>query len=185
MIQLSKYWHSRFQKLDEKQEGKCHLCKRPISINDLKDKRWRPTLDHIIPRSKGGGDSIKNLAIAHKVCNEIRGNDDIREPEYYIDLCDERINKHNVRRKKLIELRKEVGRRVICRNGPNCVACKSIRFSLMVRGISHEPKRNRKTNHFVNGKYCIFVSNHCSFCGVHCESTSAALCKPDVNLEYA
>lgn len=42
----------------------CHLCRLPGAT----------TADHLIPRSRGGDDSIENLRPAHKLCNERRGN---------------------------------------------------------------------------------------------------------------
>jgi len=34
----------------------------------------RATMDHIIPRSKGGPDTPENLQLAHATCNKIKGN---------------------------------------------------------------------------------------------------------------
>jgi len=36
--------------------------------------KQRATLDHIIPRSKGGSDAAENLQLAHARCNKIKGN---------------------------------------------------------------------------------------------------------------
>lgn len=41
----------------------CHLCGMPGA----------DTLDHLIPRSRGGTDELENLAPAHKSCNSSRG----------------------------------------------------------------------------------------------------------------
>ena len=41
----------------------CHLCGLPGAY----------TLDHLLPRSLGGGDELDNLAPAHKTCNSSRG----------------------------------------------------------------------------------------------------------------
>jgi len=41
------------------------------------DERWqfvRFTVDHVVPRSQGGGDEAANLALACRNCNERRGN---------------------------------------------------------------------------------------------------------------
>lgn len=47
----------------------CQLCHRPVN----KKLRWpdpkSPTLDHIIPISKGGTHERKNTQLAHAVCN--------------------------------------------------------------------------------------------------------------------
>jgi 5-methylcytosine-specific restriction endonuclease McrA len=36
--------------------------------------KQRATFDHIIPRSKGGKDTVENLQLAHARCNKIKGN---------------------------------------------------------------------------------------------------------------
>jgi 5-methylcytosine-specific restriction endonuclease McrA len=54
----------------ERDGGKCHLCHRHVS-------RKAFTLDHIIPKSKGGPGSWENLALAHLRCNITRGVDRI------------------------------------------------------------------------------------------------------------
>lgn len=42
----------------------CHLC----------GARGATTADHVIPRSRGGDDSLDNLRPAHASCNSSRGN---------------------------------------------------------------------------------------------------------------
>lgn len=42
----------------------CHLCGRPGA----------DSADHLIPRSKGGPDTLANLRPAHMACNSRRGN---------------------------------------------------------------------------------------------------------------
>lgn len=51
----------------------CHLCKEPID-RALKDGPRRATLDHLLPRSRGGTNAKGNLKLAHAECNETRGN---------------------------------------------------------------------------------------------------------------
>jgi len=43
----------------------CELCKKPLS---------KISIDHIIPKSKGGGEELKNLRLTHSHCNSLRGN---------------------------------------------------------------------------------------------------------------
>jgi 5-methylcytosine-specific restriction endonuclease McrA len=56
----------------------CHLCGDLLDrkVLDCNHPRYI-TFDHIIPRAKGGTDTIGNLCLAHKRCNELRGCDPI------------------------------------------------------------------------------------------------------------
>lgn len=62
------------------QSGLCALCSEPMLRNrfDAPHARvWakqRATVDHIIPRSKGGTDAAENLQLAHARCNKVKGN---------------------------------------------------------------------------------------------------------------
>jgi len=48
--------------------GVCQLCREPVRFGQL----W--TADHIKPSSHGGTGLLSNLRLAHKRCNEARGN---------------------------------------------------------------------------------------------------------------
>lgn len=78
-VKENKYEKKRIR-IAERDGWICQLCKRPIhGINAL-------SIDHKIPRSKGGGDGLSNLQAAHKNCNGIKASDEQREPEYYINF---------------------------------------------------------------------------------------------------
>ena len=49
--------------------GVCWICRRLVSLKSV-------TMDHFVPRSKGGSNSTANLMPAHKGCNMKRGNSD-------------------------------------------------------------------------------------------------------------
>lgn len=56
--------------------GICHICGKPVDFTDCKrDGRWfifganYPTIDHVIPLSKGGTHTWNNVRLAHMHCN--------------------------------------------------------------------------------------------------------------------
>ena len=52
------------------QQGRCNGCKHAAPIHML-------TIDHIVPRSKGGLDTASNLQLLCHTCNAIKGNRDM------------------------------------------------------------------------------------------------------------
>lgn len=52
----------------------CHLCHQPVPKDVARRSKLRATRDHVIPRSLGGPDVAENLKLAHKSCNQRRGN---------------------------------------------------------------------------------------------------------------
>ncbi len=57
----------------------CWLCGRFVAPR-------KRSLDHVIPKSKGGTNDIGNLRLAHKSCNGRRGNDDPDLADFNKDL---------------------------------------------------------------------------------------------------
>jgi len=49
---------------------KCWICRLPFGGHpDL-----QRTIDHYVPKSKGGGNELDNLRYAHRFCNQLRRN---------------------------------------------------------------------------------------------------------------
>lgn len=70
------------QNLD-KDPSDCHLCKRPIDLlapRSTKYIAWENgfQIDHLIPISKGGVDTLENIRPAHGLCNISRGNKELQ-----------------------------------------------------------------------------------------------------------
>lgn len=51
----------------------CWLCHQPIDITLPASHPRGLTLDHVLPRSRGGSHTIDNLRPAHRRCNLSRG----------------------------------------------------------------------------------------------------------------
>jgi 5-methylcytosine-specific restriction endonuclease McrA len=51
------------------QHDTCPICSEPMSVSEY-------TLDHFVPRGRGGQSTLGNLMTAHEVCNRLRGDQD-------------------------------------------------------------------------------------------------------------
>ena len=51
------------------QQPNCHICGGPINWTAHRDEPDSFVVDHIIPLSKGGPDTLENKAAAHRSCN--------------------------------------------------------------------------------------------------------------------
>jgi len=58
----------------ERDGNRCHLCDRKVDMGLSGDHKHGPTIDHLVPISKGGADVESNVALAHRSCNCARGN---------------------------------------------------------------------------------------------------------------
>lgn len=61
------------QTLYERDRGVCWICGKPCRLDvDYNDNHY-PSIDHLIPISKGGKDEWGNVKLAHRICNSVRG----------------------------------------------------------------------------------------------------------------
>lgn len=58
--------HISRQEVYERDQGRCHICGKKVD-----PQKWH--LDHLVPLSKGGEHSMRNVAVAHPQCNLSRG----------------------------------------------------------------------------------------------------------------
>lgn len=56
--------------------SKCSVCSEEIDMSIARTSRLGLTVDHVIPLSKGGQDTIENMRPAHWICNVRKGNKD-------------------------------------------------------------------------------------------------------------
>lgn len=52
----------------------CHICTEKVDFQADPLSDWYPSLDHVVPRSRGGSDELSNLRTAHRWCNSVRGD---------------------------------------------------------------------------------------------------------------
>lgn len=63
--------------LYERDSWECHLCGGAVDATVHYNDVMAATLDHLVPRSRGGSDDPSNLLTAHRACNSSRGNRDL------------------------------------------------------------------------------------------------------------
>lgn len=66
-IKRKSYSDEKRKIIYNKSGGRCELCGQQLLFEDM-------TLDHIVPLSMGGEDSMKNLQAACFDCNKLKGN---------------------------------------------------------------------------------------------------------------
>lgn len=52
----------------------CQICGTKVAIGSKVPELYAPTVDHVIPQSKGGEHSMANCQLAHFVCNVIKSD---------------------------------------------------------------------------------------------------------------
>ncbi len=66
----------------ESDEWTCWLCEESVDRALIGTRSpWRPSLDHVIPKSRGGSHNPANLRLAHVWCNSVRSDGRAYKPE--------------------------------------------------------------------------------------------------------
>lgn len=52
----------------------CHLCGEHVDKTLPPEHPRSATCDHLVPHSKGGTNRNSNLKLAHRICNQLRGD---------------------------------------------------------------------------------------------------------------
>lgn len=60
--------------LAERDGAVCWLCGNDVDPAAPRGSSWAGSVDHVVPRARGGGNEDANLRLAHRVCNSRRGS---------------------------------------------------------------------------------------------------------------
>jgi 5-methylcytosine-specific restriction endonuclease McrA len=69
----------QYRRIMDRDAWTCQLCTEPIDPNEKYPSSWQGTLDHIVPRSKGGSDHDTNIQAAHLFCNGVKSDHDYED----------------------------------------------------------------------------------------------------------
>lgn len=73
--------HVTLKAVMKRDGGICKLCGKPVNTADRRSNGIGysyPTIDHIVPLSKGGGHVMSNVQLAHMICNSRKGADNAK-----------------------------------------------------------------------------------------------------------
>jgi 5-methylcytosine-specific restriction endonuclease McrA len=82
--------------------GRCIHCRRAIVVPEDPREPASATLEHIVPRTHGGGDELDNLALACASCNHAKGRklDARRRDDPVLQRVIEQLRAERDRRKR-------------------------------------------------------------------------------------
>lgn len=69
--------HGVYKKLLARDGRLCAYCHILLNINGKLPRNDRMTIDHVVPKAKGGGDNLENLKLACHKCNVLKGHKDL------------------------------------------------------------------------------------------------------------
>lgn len=67
-------WSITLEKLIEKKGLSCSICGLTCFYSGDSNADLYPSIDHIIPLSRGGGHTWENVQVAHRICNTIKND---------------------------------------------------------------------------------------------------------------
>lgn len=68
-----KYEDITLAKLYKRDNGKCYICGKHLILNDKYNRPDAPTIEHVVPISKGGTNTWSNVKLACRECNVKKG----------------------------------------------------------------------------------------------------------------
>lgn len=73
----------------ERDEFTCHLCGVGVDMGLYWPDRYSPSVDHVVPLSRGGDDTLANVKLSHLTCNLSKGNrlEEVRDGSKEVASC--------------------------------------------------------------------------------------------------
>lgn len=62
------------KKLYERDKGVCWLCGGVCDLSLDTNDNYYPSIDHVVPITKGGKDEWSNIKLAHRICNSLKSD---------------------------------------------------------------------------------------------------------------
>ncbi|HWG94417.1 MAG TPA: HNH endonuclease signature motif containing protein [Mycobacteriales bacterium] len=62
------------RRLADRDGAVCWLCGNGVDLSAPAGSPWAGSVDHVVPRARGGGNEPGNLRLAHRSCNSRRGS---------------------------------------------------------------------------------------------------------------
>lgn len=66
-------WNISVERLVKRDKGICYLCNEQVNTNVDPNDDYYPSIEHVIPVSKGGTHTWNNVRLAHRICNTEKG----------------------------------------------------------------------------------------------------------------
>jgi len=87
-------WDISVERLSKRDKGLCYLCKSKTNLNDYTyDSNgyfiagdYYPSVDHVLPVSKGGTHTWDNIKLAHRICNSLKSDNSISNKHKQLEL---------------------------------------------------------------------------------------------------
>lgn len=74
-------WSINLKELFQRDDGVCHICGKSCNWEDYREESGAfiagddyPSIDHVIPLSRGGAHEWNNVRLAHFICNSIKAD---------------------------------------------------------------------------------------------------------------
>lgn len=65
-------YRAKFRQVVERDGWVCWVCGWPIDPDAPPNDDGQASLDHVVELARGGSNSVENLRLAHRLCNEKR-----------------------------------------------------------------------------------------------------------------